>query len=103
VPLEVTAVRIFPFDLTSVGQQTVAFAEVEFDGVMVVRGIRVHKTPAGGLFISFPTTRSPRSGFTSLVEVTDPIVARSVRDAVVQAFKEISPPAESPRGPSAAS
>jgi DNA-binding cell septation regulator SpoVG len=94
VPLSVTAVRVIPFDLTSVGQQTVAFAEVEIDGAILVRGIRVHRTQAGGLFISFPRTRSPKSGFISLVEVTDPASAKTIRDAVVQAFKELSPPGQ---------
>ena len=89
VPLSVTAVRVFPFDLSSVGQQTVAFAEIGIEGAIVIRGIRVHRTPAGGLFISFPKVRSPKSGFSAIVEPVNPAAAKAVRDAVVLAYKEL--------------
>ena len=44
--MNITAVRIFPFETREAGGRTVAYAEIEIDGGLLVRGLRVMDTTA---------------------------------------------------------
>jgi len=49
--MEITEVKIYPFDTTSYGGRTKAFAEITIDGILTIRGLRVVEAKSGGLFV----------------------------------------------------
>jgi DNA-binding cell septation regulator SpoVG len=99
--VNITAVRIFPFESREEGGRTVAYAEIEIDGGLLVRGLRVMESASRGLFIGYPAQRVRRE---RLVELVVPLTreARSqVRSAVISEYKRVASwrPAASSREP----
>ncbi len=79
--MRITHVNIVPGSANNRGtEREIAEAEVEFDGVMALRGIGIHRGPLG-YFLTFPA-----SGRRRLVEGLRPSFARALRTSVLEAF-----------------
>jgi DNA-binding cell septation regulator SpoVG len=103
--VNITAVRIYPFETREAGGRTVAYAEIEIDGGLLVRGLRVMETGSRGLFVGFPAQRVRREKLVELVVPLTREARRAVREAVIGEYKRVcgwqpadSPPAARPRG-----
>jgi stage V sporulation protein G len=88
--LNITAVRIFPFDTRETGGKTVAFAEIEIAGALLLRGIRILESKSRGLFIGFPSQRARRDTFVDLVEPLNREAQQELREAVIEAYKGLT-------------
>jgi stage V sporulation protein G len=90
--MRISAVRIFPFETREAGVRIVAYAEIEIDEALLVRGLRVMESAHRGLFLGFPAQRA-RRGRETLVELVAPLTAaarRLVRDAVIGEYKRVT-------------
>lgn len=90
--MRITAVRIFPFETGEAGGRTLAYAEIEIDASLLVRGLRVMETGSRGLFVGFPAQRA-RRGRETLVEIVVPLTRearRQVREAVISEYKRVA-------------
>ena len=90
--MRISAVRIFPFETRESGGRTVAYAEIEIDETLLIRGLRVMEAGNRGLFLGFPAQRA-RRGRETLVELVAPLTAgarRAVRDAVIGEYKRVT-------------
>ena len=103
--MKITAVRIFPFETRETGGRMLAYAEIEIDGGLLVRGLRVMETGSRGLFVGFPAQRVRRERLVELVVPLTREARRAVREAVIGEYKRVcgwqpagAPPAASPRG-----
>ena len=85
--LNITAVRVFPFDTRETGGKTVAYAEIEIDGALLLRGIRILESEKRGLFLGFPSQRARRDRFVDLVVPLTKEARREVREAVIGEYK----------------
>jgi DNA-binding cell septation regulator SpoVG len=88
--MNITAVRIFPFETREAGGRTVAYAEIEIDGGLLLRGLRVMETGSRGLFVGYPAQRARRE---KLVEMVVPLTRearRAVHRAVIGEYKRVS-------------
>lgn len=85
--MNVTAVRIFPFETREAGGRTLAYAEIEIDGALLVRGLRVVESASRGLFVGFPAQRVRRERLVELVVPLTREARRAVRDAVIEEYK----------------
>jgi DNA-binding cell septation regulator SpoVG len=99
--MNVTAVRIFPFETREAGGRTLAYAEIEIDGALLLRGLRVVESGSRGLFVGFPTQRVRRERLIELVVPLTREARRAVREAVIAEYKRVTgwqpaarPPAE---------
>jgi DNA-binding cell septation regulator SpoVG len=102
--VRISAVRIFPFETRETGVRTVAYAEIEIDGALLVRGLRVMESGHRGLFVGFPAQRA-RRGRETLVELVVPLTRearRAVREAVIEEFKRVTGWEPAPKTPGAA-
>jgi stage V sporulation protein G len=90
--ITVTAVRVYPFDTSGAGGRTRAFAEVEVDGCLLIKGIRIMQMPAGGYFIGYPRQRARQDVYVDVV-VPDREAARLIREAVMAEFRRLLEPA----------
>ena len=53
--IDISQVRIYPFDTGSLGGHTRAYADVTIAGCLLVKGLRVVEGAGGGLFVAFPS------------------------------------------------
>jgi len=88
--VNITAVRIFPFETREAGGRTVAYAEIEIDGSLLVRGLRVMETESRGLFVGYPAQRVRREKLVELVVPLTREARRIVRTAVIGEYKRVS-------------
>ena len=86
----ITAVKVYPFDTRQAGGQTVAYAEVEIDGTLLLRGIRILETGTGGLFLGFPSQRVRRDTFVDLVVPLTTEAKKTVREAIMEEYKKVT-------------
>jgi len=100
--LNITAVKVIPFDTRATGGKTVAFAEVEIAGALLIKGIRILESGARGLFLGFPSQRARRDTFVDLVVPLTAEARRELREAVIDEYKEMTgwqPKEEEEEGP----
>ncbi len=90
--ITITAVRVFPFDTAGMGGSIKAYAEVEIDGSLILKGLKVLQSEAGGYFIGYPSQRVRRETFIDVV-APDREAAKIIREAVMTEFKKLFPPA----------
>lgn len=85
--ITITSVRVYPFDTAGTGGRIKAYAEIEIDGSLVIKGIRIMQTAAGGYFIGYPSQRVRQNTFIETI-VPDKEAAKVVREAVMKEFKK---------------
>jgi DNA-binding cell septation regulator SpoVG len=95
--ITITSVRVFPFDTAGTGGRVRAYAEVEINGCLIVKGIRVMQAEAGGYFLSYPSQRVRKDNFIDLI-VPDREAGRLIREAVMTEFKSQTDPADTSEG-----
>ena len=88
--MNITAVRIFPFETREAGGRTVAYAEIEIDGGLLLRGLRVMETGNRGLFVGYPAQRARREKLVELVVPLTREARRAVHSAVIGEYKRVS-------------
>ncbi len=84
--MKITSVSVTPFEAPIPGGTVRAYAEVELDGQVLVRGIQVVETEKGGRYLSYPTVAS-RGGRHETVVFQDKDLKEAVRRAVLDALK----------------
>ena len=89
-PLEITAVRVYPFDTRETGGRTVAYAEIEIGDALLLRGLRVLVSEKKGLFLGFPSQRARKERFVDLVEPLNRAVQKQIREAVIEEYKRVT-------------
>lgn len=90
--MRISAVRIYPFETREAGVRIVAYAEIEVEDALLIRGLRVMEAGNRGLFVGFPAQRA-RRGRETLVELVAPLTAaarRAVREAVIGEYKRVT-------------
>lgn len=88
--LNITSVRVIPFDTRDTGGRVVAYAEIEIDGALLLRGIRILESDKRGLFLGFPSQRARRDRFVDLVELLTREARAQVREAVIGEYKRLT-------------
>jgi len=86
--ITITAVRVFPFDTAGMGGSIKAYAEVEIDGCLTLKGLKVLQTEAGGYFIGYPSQRARKDTFVDVI-APDRETARLIREAIMTEFKKL--------------
>jgi stage V sporulation protein G len=89
--MNISQVRIYPFETSSLGGHTRAYADITIDACLVLKGLRVVEGAGGGLFIAFPTQRGRNGRYYDLVVPLDAATREYIRSAVIDAFKRWSP------------
>jgi stage V sporulation protein G len=89
--LNISQVRIYPFETSSLGGHTRAYADITIDACLVIKGLRVVEGAGGGLFIAFPTQRGRNGRYYDLVVPLDAATREYIRGVVIDAFKRWSP------------
>lgn len=86
--LEITDVKIYPFDRGEPDSRTVAYADITFSGELIVKGFRVIAGKGGGLFVGFPSRKNREGVWRETVLALDDKLKKYIRDRVVEAYKQ---------------
>jgi stage V sporulation protein G len=89
--INISQVRIYPFETGSLGGHTRAYAEITIDACLMLKGLRVVEGTTGGLFVAFPTQRGRNGRYYDLVVPLDAATREYIRTAVIDAFKRWRP------------
>ncbi|MFQ5912803.1 MAG: septation protein SpoVG family protein [Nitrospinota bacterium] len=84
--MKITSVRVIPFEAAISGGMVRAYAEVELDGEVLLRGIQVIETDRGGWFLSYPTLTS-RGGRHDVVVFQDKKLKDAIRRTVLDELR----------------
>ncbi len=87
--MQVTDVKLYPFDTSSIGGRVRAVADVTIDDLFVIKGIKLVESKHGGLFISFPKKATSKGTFVDIIQPLDNSFMEMVRRAVVDKYKEM--------------
>ena len=85
--MKITSIQVIPFEAPISGGMVRAYAEVELEGKVRLRGIQVIETDKGGWYLSFPTVTS-RGGKHDVIVFEDKDLKEAVRRAVLDALKK---------------
>jgi stage V sporulation protein G len=86
--MEITDVKITPFDTGTGYGRIRAYAAVTLDGVLTILGIKVMESDTGGLFLAYPSIKGRSASYHDVVEVLDKELERRIRDRVVTEYRE---------------
>jgi stage V sporulation protein G len=90
--IRIDHVRIYPFETGGLGGHTRAYADITIDACLLIKGLRVVEGAGGGLFVAFPAQRGRDGRYYDLVVPLDAKTRECIRAAVIEAFKQWTPP-----------
>ena len=96
--IRISQVRIYPFETGGLGGHTRAYADITIDAGLLIKGLRVVEGVGGGLFVAYPAQRGRDGRYYDLVVPLDAETRECIRAAVIEAFKQWTPP-EAPLEP----
>ncbi|WP_078058160.1 SpoVG family protein [Desulfurobacterium indicum] len=85
--LEITDVKIYPFDTSGIGGNVKAVAEIVINGVLKIKDIKIVESNRG-FFIQMPTRKSKSGEFVPVVEAMDKNLYLHIRRKILDKFKE---------------
>jgi stage V sporulation protein G len=86
--MNITAVKIYPFDTGNAQSSLRAYADVTLDDFIVLKGFRVLVTKSGGLFVGMPSKMGKDGKYYDLVEFKKN--SSVLQDRILDAYKEFS-------------
>ena len=89
--MNISQVRIYPFETGSLGGHTRAYADITLDGCLLIKGLRVVEGAGGGLFVAFPSQRGRQGRYYDLVVPLDAATREYIRTTIIDAFKHWTP------------
>ncbi|MBN1878727.1 SpoVG family protein [bacterium] len=84
--MKITSIRIYPFDTGTRGGKIRGVADVEIEGTLVIRGIRILEGRSGGLFLGMPSIRLREGEFRDTIAFIDKSFAAEFRRDVLDAY-----------------
>ena len=88
--MNITAIKIYPFDLGSSQSSLRAYADVVLDDLVQIKGFRVLAGKSGGLFIGVPSKIVKDGKYYDQVELKSEEFQSLLRNRILEAYKEFS-------------
>ena len=88
--MNITEIKIYPFDLGSSQSLLRAYADVVLDDLVLIKGFRILSAKSGGLFIGLPSKIGKDGKYYDQVEFTTEEFQSLLRSRVLEAYKEFS-------------
>lgn len=87
--MEITDIKIYPFDTGKIGGRVRAVAEVTIDNILLIKDIKIVQSKTGGLFLSFPKKKSSSGNFVEIVQIIDKEFSEKIRRVVIDSYKDM--------------
>ena len=88
--MNITAIKIYPFDLGSSQSSLRAYADVALDDLVMIKGFRIMAAKSGGLFIGMPSKMGKDGKYYDQVEFKTEEFQSLLRSRILEAYKEFS-------------
>jgi stage V sporulation protein G len=88
--MEISEVKIYPFDIGQKDSNLRAYAEVTIDDSLIIRGIRILENKKGGLFVGFPSRKGKDNEYRDYIVIKSAKFNHQLREAVLTAYREFS-------------
>jgi len=88
--MNVTSVKIYPFDAGISQGSLQAYADVVLDDSVLIRGFRILASKSGGLFIGMPSKKGKNGKYYDQVEFKTDALKSLLRNQILDAYKEFS-------------
>ena len=88
--MNITAIKIYPFDLGSSQKSLRAYADVVLDDLVLIKGFRILTSKSGGLFIGMPSKMGKDGKYYDQVELKTEEFKSLLRNSIIEAYKEFS-------------
>jgi len=88
LPVEITRVRIYPFDTSTSGGKVKAMAEIEIGHGLLIKGLKVVEGKNGGIFVGYPSRRGRDGVYREIVSPIDRETETAIRQAVIEAYRD---------------
>ncbi len=86
--LEVTEVKIYPFDTTGIGGNVKAVANIKINGILEIKDIKIIYSNKG-YFIQMPSKRSRSGEFVPIVNPLEKELYLHIRRKILDEYKRI--------------
>jgi len=86
--LEVTEVKIYPFDTTGVGGNVKAVANIKINGILEIKDIKIIYSNKG-YFIQMPSKKSRNGEFVPIVNPLEKELYLHIRRKILDEYKRI--------------
>ncbi|RMH79761.1 MAG: hypothetical protein D6674_06725 [Acidobacteria bacterium] len=83
--MNVELISFYPFEVSNRRPRLLGYADVNLDGKIIIRGIRLFESKHGGYFISMPEFYQTER---DVVEVKDREILEKIRRLIVDYYKE---------------
>lgn len=88
--MNITSVKIYPFDLGTTQSSLRAYAEVILDDSVLIKGFRILASKSGGLFVGMPSQKGKDGKYYDQVEIRTDDFKSLLRSRILDAYKEFS-------------
>jgi stage V sporulation protein G len=88
--LDITEIKIYPFDTSSAGGKTLAMAQITINGALILKGFKVIEAKGGGLFVGFPSVKGKDGKWRETVATIDNETKTMIRDRIIEEYKNYS-------------
>ena len=88
--MNVTSVKIYPFDAGISQGSLRAYADVVLDDSVLIKGFRILALKSGGLFIGMPSKKGKNGKYYDQVEFKTAALKSLLRNQILDAYKEFS-------------
>ncbi len=85
--MKVELVRFYPFETSLKKPKLLGYADVQIDGALVIKGIKLFESKYGGYFIQFPTLEKEGKSY-SILDVKSKELTEKIRRVIVDYYKE---------------
>lgn len=87
--MEITEVKIFPFEPGDLQKNLKAYAEITLDDALIIKGVKIFEKENGGIFITFPAIQGKDKIFRDIVIPKTSEIKNQIRDAIVEVYKKM--------------
>ena len=88
--MNITAIKIYPFDLGSSQSSLRAYVDIVLDDLVLIKGFRVLEAKSGSLFIGTPSKMGKDGKYYDQVEFKTEEFQSLLRNRILKAYKEFS-------------
>ncbi|MFQ5444724.1 MAG: septation protein SpoVG family protein [Nitrospinales bacterium] len=90
--IQVTEVKIYPFETGEPSSHIKAYADVTLADSIVLKGFRIIASKSGGLFIGFPSRKGKDNAFHDMIIPKTAEMKNHLRDQILEEFKNYTLP-----------
>lgn len=86
-PIDITEIRIYPFDTSQAGGKTLAMAEITVNSALLIKGFRIVEAKGGGLFVGFPSVKGKDGKWREIIAPIDNKTKTMIRDQIIEKYR----------------